>query len=214
MASEVEICNLALNSLGQTIPIANLTERSKEAKLCATHYPQVRDELLSMHPWPFARKAQALVLVADAPLIGWEYQYAYPQTCLRAWRVCREDGIRQTWRDLCLSWDWHGQRYATMDVPFELTSGSQQTCLATDLEDAYLLFTSKVTDTNRFSPLFVNALAQMLASRLAMPLAVDPRRQQMAAELAYNAMQYAMAEALNEGVEDPDRTTPSISVRG
>lgn len=214
VASETEICNQALNALGHTIQIASLTERSKEGKLCAVHYPQVRDELLAMHPWPFARKAVALAPVADTPLPGWAFQYAYPAGCLRAWRVCDEDGVRSGWRDLCRSWDWRTYSYASSPIPFELTAGAQQTCIATDLDDAYLLYTAKITDTTRYSPLFVNALAQMLGARLAMPLAVNERRKQLADNAAYTAMQYAIGEMLNEGVDDPADLTPSIAARG
>lgn len=214
MANETDICNLALNALGQTIEIASLTERSKEAKQCARHYPLVRDELLAMHPWPFARKAQALAPVAGTPFPGWAYQYALPSDSLRAWRVSAADGIRMAWRELHCSWDARRWSYGAPPIPFELHAGTQGTSIATDLDDAYLLYTSRVTDTTRFGPLFRNALVQLLAARLVMPLAIDLKRLSVIESNAGIALQYAMAEALNEGADDPAATTPSIASRG
>ena len=56
MASEVDICNLALSHLGDTATIASLDppEGSAQAEHCARFYPIARDSLLEMHAWGFA----------------------------------------------------------------------------------------------------------------------------------------------------------------
>lgn len=212
MATDVDICNLALDELGQTTTIGSLAERTKLGTLCARHYPQMLDELLAAHPWPFARKAIALELTSDTPLPGWEFQYAYPTDCLRAWRVCDEDGLRQSWRELSTYADPLDYRIGLQAVPYEVVSGTQRTCLVTDLEDAYLFYTARVAES-RFPPLFTRAAVTALAARLAMPITVAPQLAQGARQEAQVAFLLAAAEGFNESVPDADPCTPSLGVR-
>jgi hypothetical protein len=50
MASDVAICNTALNRLGANT-ITSFTENSKEARLCNAEYEGIRDQVLRSHPW-------------------------------------------------------------------------------------------------------------------------------------------------------------------
>ena len=52
-ASAVEICNKALLQLGEE-PITLLTDNNKRAEKCNLIYDDIRDSLVSMHPWKFA----------------------------------------------------------------------------------------------------------------------------------------------------------------
>lgn len=54
MASEIEICNIALSRIGNSRSINSMTEASKEANQCSLHYEQCRDAVLSDFPWNFA----------------------------------------------------------------------------------------------------------------------------------------------------------------
>ena len=58
MASQLEICNMALDLLGEkNISAAELTAESpKSARLVAAHWDIVLDEVLDVHPWNFAKK--------------------------------------------------------------------------------------------------------------------------------------------------------------
>jgi len=56
-------------------------------------------------------------------------------------------------------------------VEFELSNTESGTQLIlTDLEDATVRYTTRVTDTTKFSPLFVDALSWLLAAHLAGPV--------------------------------------------
>lgn len=215
MASTVEICNMALHDIGQTIGIASLNEASKAARVCALHFQPVLDEVIAAHPWPFAAKAAALALVADAPLPGWAYQYAYPADCVRAGRVCTEDGVRvqmQVWQSC--SWDpCRGTPLAPF-VPYQVMSGEKQSGIVTDLEAAWLIYTQRQLNPSRLPPLVIAAMHWALAARIAMPITSDPRIQQNAVTMANIAFVTATAQGFGESSPDEDPTPPSIAARG
>ena len=79
MASEVEICNLALAHLGDEATVASIDppEGSAQAEHCARFYPIARDGLLQMHPWNFASRRVSLASVT-MPYTMWKYAYACP----------------------------------------------------------------------------------------------------------------------------------------
>ena len=52
-ASDVEICNKALLEIGEE-SITLLTDNNKRAEKCNLIFDDIRDSLLSMHPWKFA----------------------------------------------------------------------------------------------------------------------------------------------------------------
>jgi hypothetical protein len=58
MATQLAICNLALDHIGQNpITQAELTAATiKPARLCDAHWDLVLDEVLDVHPWNFVKK--------------------------------------------------------------------------------------------------------------------------------------------------------------
>ena len=79
MASEVDICNLALGHLGDAATVSSLNppEGSAQAEHCARFYPIARDSLLELHAWNFSTTRVALAsLGSDWP--EWQYCYACP----------------------------------------------------------------------------------------------------------------------------------------
>lgn len=69
MASDVEICNRALQKLGATL-ITSLAQDSANARACATAYVSVRQAVLRAHPWNFAIKRFQLAASGTAPTFG------------------------------------------------------------------------------------------------------------------------------------------------
>src|SRR5262245_63342396 len=83
--SEAEICSVALTEVGAK-PITSLTENTREAKLCARHYPKSVAEVLRMAPWQCALKTATLQ--ADNPSVGdfaFAFSYQLPPRCVRVW---------------------------------------------------------------------------------------------------------------------------------
>lgn len=146
MADETTIANLALAKLGIS-PIMALTDDSKQAQFANRFYNQTRDEVMSSHRWNFAMRRDTLNRLASDPAFQWEYAYQLPVDCLR---VVQLNGYQPT------------ERLGLFAVEADQ--------LLTDAEEAQVRYISRVTDGSFYPPLFVSALATMLASRLAGPL--------------------------------------------
>ena len=58
MATEVDICNMALSFLGDraTVTSINPPEGSAQAEHCARFYPMALNEMLAQARWSFATK--------------------------------------------------------------------------------------------------------------------------------------------------------------
>lgn len=167
MASEVDICNLALAHLGDTATVASLypPEGSVQAEHCARFYPVARDSLLEMHTWGFATKRVPLALLGSGGP-EWDYAYAQPSDALNILAVLPPDATDDYSQAVPLS---AGGLYVPQPFSCEVDENGNAVIL-TDQANAVLRYTSVVNDTSRFSPLFVMALSWHLASMLAGPL--------------------------------------------
>src|SRR5574343_1420487 len=94
MASEVDICNLALAHLGNVANVASINppEQSVEASLCAIYYPAARDALLEMQPWGFATKRVALAQITES-WPEWDYAYLQPADAVNIIAILSNDAI-------------------------------------------------------------------------------------------------------------------------
>lgn len=155
MASEVEICNLALARLGDdsTVSSLNPPEGSAQAGWCARFYPMARDSLLEMHPWKFATR-RGYLTPSSAEAWDWQFAYAQPANTLRILAVLNPKAPV----------DEESQPYEP-----ELDSTGNQIIL-TNVEAAAIRYITRVTDTTRFPPLFTDALSWLLAANLAGPV--------------------------------------------
>lgn len=155
MASEVDICNLSLARLGDAASITSIDppEGSAQAEHCASFYPIARDSLLEMHAWKFAtRRTQLAKLTVDS--WNWKFAYAEPAGMIRTLAVLPLSAASNAETQL-----------------YETESDANGTpIILTDQDSASLRFIARVTDTTKFSPLFVDALAWLLASYLAGPI--------------------------------------------
>lgn len=155
MASEVDICNLALSHLGDTATVASLDppEGSAQAEHCARFYPIARDSLLEFHNWKFAsRRAKLALLSVDS--WSWDYAYAPPADALKLLAVLPEGADS----------DAEGADYEPEVGP------AGEALILSDTANASLRYIALVTDTTKFTPLFVMALSWQLAALLAGPL--------------------------------------------
>lgn len=154
MASEVDICNLALSHFGEQANISSINppDGSAQAEQAARFYPIARNELLEAHPWTFASKRIALAELSN-DRTDWAYRYAIPSDCLKPRRVL-PDGYADSENDGS-PYEWEG------------------TSLYTNEANATLVYTYLLTDTTKFSALMVVALSWRLAAYLAGPIVKD-----------------------------------------
>lgn len=199
MASQIDICNIALSHLGDSANITDLNEGSAQADHCRVFYPNARDVALEMGIWDFATRREVLALVADAPPSSWAYAYSLPAACLRALAV------------LDVNFD---ERNSQRFIIESLDDGTR--VLYTDQVDATLRYTKKVTDTTQFTPLFVDAVGWLLASYLAGPV-IKGQEGQAAGRAAYQTFIGQIANAassnLNQQQNQQRHVPSSISAR-
>jgi len=168
MASDVDICNLALSHLGDTATVASLDppEGSAQAEHCARFYPIARDSLLEMHTWGFATKrVQLAQLGAGWP--EWDYAYAQPADALNILAVLPPDATDDYSQSNVP--DSAGGTYVPQAFSCEIDANGADV-IYTDQINAVLRYTAIVEDTTKFSPLFVMTLSWHLASMLAGPM--------------------------------------------
>jgi hypothetical protein len=142
MASITDICNQALGRLGAET-ITGLDDASPSARFCNVYYTQTRDEVLRAHPWNFAIKRQTLTSSGAADS-GWSYKYTIPNDCLR---VLQLNGFED---------------YEARDK-----FGIEARYLVTDEDTANIKYIARIEDVNLYDPVFIEALAVKLASKLA-----------------------------------------------
>lgn len=145
MVSEVSICNQALGYLGAQ-RITSLDDDSTAANRCRDQFPFLRDAVLEARMWSFAL-GRAVSEVADKSAWGDLYEHQLPLEWMQVFRVYRDaNGCHPA------QWSREGE-FVLADEPI-----------------VYMWGVRRVTDTNKFSQLFVQALAARLAAELAMPI--------------------------------------------
>jgi len=180
MASDVDICNIALSRLGDSATVASIDppEGSPQAGHCAQWYPVCRDMLLEMRNWSFALKRVSLAQLA-MPWPEWSYAYGVPADCIKPIAVLPA----QAGNDYSVS--LHGltsaftgdtndrlstaSAYVPRDYVLEATEVGEK-IIYTDEPDAVLRYLYRVIDPTKFTPLFVDAFGWLLASYLAGPI--------------------------------------------
>lgn len=155
MASEVDICNIALGHLGESANVSSISppEGSVWAEHCQRFYPIARDTALEMHDWAFATRRVQLAPLAAPPSTNWRFAYAVPPRYVKPINILMP-GQDDTERN---------------DFTIE-TADNGSLILYTNVEQAILRYITRVSDTTKFSPLFVDTVGWLLASYLAGPV--------------------------------------------
>ena len=142
MSSEVQICNIALSRIGDTL-ITDLNENSKQARTCKLLFEPERDLLLHSHYWNFAMKRKTLAQLSEPPDFEYGCQYQLPTDYLRDRELYNSKA----------SYVIEGDR------------------LLINEDAVYLKYIARITDPNKFNPAFVICLALKLGAELSVRLA-------------------------------------------
>lgn len=184
MASDVDICNMALSLIGEE-PIRSLDETNRKAGLCKITYPLCRDSLLSKYAWGFAMTtAELSQLTAEHPQ-GWTY--AIPNDCL-APKSLIPRGVPpyKWWRE--------GQMLIIPSLDLSAMD-----------EPVYLKYVKKCPVSEYFSPEFVEALYTLVASRICLPLTQDVK---LAASITGQLRTMMLENAADEANADEETRLP------
>ena len=180
--NRIDICNMALSFLNSG-RINSLDDASTAAKLCKINYDHLRQRLLRMYPWGFAEKMAKLAQL-ETQGVGYAYAYAYPGDCLLLRFVFDED---------------HAADYEEERQDFRVCHlGEAGQVILTDVAMAYAAYTADIRPTGTFSAEFVDALAHILASVIAMPLTGNTELQNINLQLAQQAVDLARYQDISE----------------
>ena len=143
MASDVDICNSALNMIGAS-NIVSLTEDSRAARVCNKRYEFVRDAVSRAHPWNCLVRRASIAADADSPAFEFEYQFTLPNNpyCLR---IIRPQDIDTIYRI-------EGRKVLANTTPFKF------------------IYIARVTDPNEYDQLFIETIAARLAADISYAL--------------------------------------------
>jgi hypothetical protein len=172
MASEVEICNLALAHIGDSATVSSIDppEGSSQSEHCARFYPMARDVLLDDHTWSFATRRVVLAELTNESTT-WLYAYAVPNDCLDVISILSSTATND-YNGTNSSQDvyyYTSPAYSPQEFAIEVDSTGADV-IYTNQADAVCRYTTSVTDTAKFPPLLVMAISYQLASFLCGPV--------------------------------------------
>lgn len=236
MASEVSICNDALQSVGTRSSIAALTESSPEARTCNQVYASTRDEVAGMAFWNFARKTATFSLLKSAPgtpsnpvvstLVWstaypappWLYEYSYPSDCIQCRMIVPQINTAVAGVPLMTG---PVQMYPYLNgpaVPFMVASdlddqGTQINVVLTNQYQAIGVYTCRTTNPNLFGAQYCRALSAAIGARIAMQLTGDKVLMNSLYAQANAFITQARATDGNEGLTVIDQQAEWIMAR-
>lgn len=168
MSSDVTICNLALQRLGEA-RILSLSDDSRAARAMNLLYAPTRDGLLRKHPWNFAIKRAAIAADSTNPAFGYDNAFTIPSDCLRL--LSNDKGEGETYMD---SWKLEGGKILTNeDGPL------------------YIRYVARVTDPTKLDACFVKLFALRLALDACEELTQSSTKFQLIAEEYKDALKDA-----------------------
>lgn len=187
MASDVEICNIAMHRLGQA-DISSLTEGTKRAALCNSTYSRVLDEMLTRYVWSFSRARVSLAPSATAPAFTDDFTFAFdlPAGYLRM------------------------ESMSDYNVDYLIEGGQ----ILSNSNPLSLRYVKRITDPNLMTPLFRKALGLQIAIDLCKPITGDlTLKKELEDELKDVLAEARTADAQSEGEGIPPPDT-WIAARG
>lgn len=194
MASKINIANLALSHFGQAANVSSLDppDGSIEAEHCAQFYPIALAEMLESYAWSFAKKRATLAELAN-DREDFAYKYALPADIVKPQRLL-PDGYSSDLDDVS-----EFQREGNV--------------IYTNESIATLVYTFALTDTTKFSGMFVTALSLRLASYVAGPILKDTTGRTQ--DLLYRRSEVKLGEAkASDANNERHRATHTSTAKG
>jgi len=191
MISEVSICNQALTWLGQD-PITSFDDNLDTAQWCRNNYRFLRDAVLESRMWTFAT-ARYVSTSADKPVWGGGFVHTLPPSWISVFR-CYQPGSMGT--PLPLNWRLEGGQ------------------VIAEYETIWMWGVVGVEDTQKFTPLFAQALAARIAADGAIPFTENRNLQSDMWKLYDAKLAEAAARDGQQGTNDKLRSDTLINARG
>jgi hypothetical protein len=168
--------------------IMSIDEASTQARKAKQIWSDTIESVQRSHPWKCCLSRASLAMMSSTPAFGYAYQYQLPTN------------------PYCL-------RVLEMDSP-ELQFTVEGRLLLTDEETANILYIAKIEDVTQWDALLRRAVACLLASDLAYPIAQSARLADIRYTLFKEALRDARTINAQEGSPpEPDTSSSWISAR-
>lgn len=202
LSTAADIVNASLVRIGSKMSIGHLYDGSAAAQLALNTYGQTRDEMLRSQDWDFAQRTVALTLLKSAPTSGyipgfspwnpatnpavpWLFEYGYVDDCLKV-RAIKPTPI------------FAGPNFDPQPHTFSISNDNAftppQRVILTNVADALMVYTARVTDPSLWAVDFAEAFTNQLGERLAPALASLQVAQMEAAEGAVSTKMASMEQ--------------------
>ena len=133
------------------------TRYEDEVSACYRSYETLRDRLLQIYPWVFARKTETPAQLSES-VPGWKYTYILPEDCVKVLSVIAEDK-RATYGQeyYCRS---ASERSGKIELTDYEVAGNE---LYANHAPVYVRYTSRITDSKKWVSSFKDALVILIA---------------------------------------------------
>lgn len=148
MTTDVKICSVALLDLGGNA-ISSFSDDSDAARFCASVYPLLKENILSMYDWRFTVTKARLNRETSTPENRWTYQYALPSDA-------KTDGLLALYDS--------GEVGARPVQNFQLF-GKKVLC---DYEDVYIDYQGDISNEATWPGYFVELMTKAMSARACM----------------------------------------------
>ena len=157
--SKTEVCNLAVSWLGGKRMTSVDDDNTKEANLCRANYDLSRQAVLEEREWTFAVKRSQLTPLVETPLFGYQYKFLLPP-------------------DLLKTLNAYDPKHANLKEAPGIIHVIEENYLYADIAMVNIRYMKDLTNTNRFSGLFTQALAAHIAANIAVSLTESAKQQE------------------------------------
>ncbi len=207
MSSPVSICNIALSWLGEK-PIISFDDPTNTAQLCKVNYEPLRDAVLEERVWTFAVARIKPARLSDDPPYGFDAYFQIPPDVIKVLQVSKAAAVDNSGvyasprfdtgqgKESPIPWNREGDRIAT----------SQATAI-------YARVLKRIEDTNKFSAMFVQALAARIAMDLCIPITENRTLQEQMTTLYAAKLAMAASSDGSQGRSERTRSNSLTAVR-
>lgn len=177
MATQADICNLALAQLGDSATVTSISppDGSPQAGKCARWWPIALRQVTEAHDWSFLTKRAKLAALSsiDEDLYTWKHGFNVPSDCVRIIKVEEKTAC--------------GMR----TVPYEVENyeGNTSRMILCNSERPILSYVSLNSNPSIYPAYFVSCLVPLLSSLLVGPLKRGDSMTQVAQNLRQEYMQ-------------------------
>ncbi len=198
--SDIQLCNLALASIGGSAQIGSLEDPTAEARKCKLLFDTTFRKFLRDFEWNEAAVTVELAEMAVEPIFGWAHQYLYPSDALHINRIgTATESLTGAGNGGEAGWEY--------EIGTAAAPGYQKVILTDAGSPIQVNYTRKIT-CERLNDQEVDALQYLLAAKLAMALKNDQKKAD--SMMAYYQNAVASARGDNE-TEHGVRTISGIT---